>query len=258
MSVKIKSWQRELLLNARKEKKLTQLELSSESRISLRTIQDLENHRRSSYSDSTLIMLCRVLEVDYHEFLGEGKDNHHVRGAIKYNWFYLTGLAVGILVIIFFVSKFIQSERRVDWLTDAEMQAHPFPPEWGDSEGVAVNYYELNQLLNTGQADTVEIRWTYHFSEGPPPSTPKYYVSAYTEWNPDEEIRLFSGVLQGDGFKISRFSITAPKTPGIYEIRVFFASSFAAISSYYGHPPQNQLTSPASAPYIEFPIEVIR
>lgn len=258
MALKIRPWQRELLLNARKEKKLTQLELSTESRISLRTIQDLENHRRSSYSDSTLITLCRALEVDYHEFLGESKNYQHVRGAIKYNWLYLTGLAVGILVTLFFISKFIQSERRVDWIMDAQLQVHPFPPEWGGSEGVAVNYYELNQLLKPGQSDTVEIKWNYHFSPGPPPSTPEYYVSAYTEWKPDTEIRLFDGILRGDGYKINHFVITAPRTPGVYKIRIFFTSSFAPISSYYGHPPHNQVTSPGSAPYIEIPIEVIR
>ncbi|MBC8278175.1 MAG: helix-turn-helix transcriptional regulator [FCB group bacterium] len=258
MARKIKPWQKELLLNARKDKKLTQLELSTESRISLRTIQDLENYRRSSYSDSILITLCRTLEVDYHEFLGESKDNQNVRGAVKYNWLYLTGITVGILAIVFLVSKFIESERRVDWIMDAQLQVHPFPPEWGGSEGVAVNYYELNRVLQPGQSDTVEIKWSYHFNSGPPLSTPMYFISAYTEWEPDTEIRVFDGILQGDGFEINHFEITAPRTPGVYKVRIFFTSSFAPISSYYGHPPHNQVTSPASAPYIEFPIEVIK
>ena len=258
MALKIKLWQRELLLDARKEKKLTQLELSSQSGAALRTIQDLEKGRRDSFTDSTLISLCRALEVDYHEFLGESKNHQHVRGAVNYNWLYLTSLVLGILVIIFFVSKFVQSARRVDWIMDAQLQVHPFPPEWGGSEGVAVNYYELNRVLKPRQSDTVEIKWTYHFNTGPPPSTPEYYVSAYTEWEPDTEIRVFDGVLQGDGFEVNHFEITAPRTPGVYKIRVFFTSSFAPISSYYGHPPHNQVTSPASAPYLEFPIEVIK
>ena len=255
MALKIRPWQRELLLNARKDKKLTQLELSTESTISLRTIQDLENNRRKSFSESTLITLCRVLDVDYPEFLGEVKNDRPRHKVRNYNWLYFAGLFLGSVVIVFFVLKFLQSYRRVDWIWDHQLEVSFYPPEWGGSQGVAPNYYDFNQVLHPGQVDTVELKWSYHFVEG---STPKYFVSAYTEWEPDHEIRLFQGVLQHDGYKISNFNITAPRSPGVYKVRVFFASSFAPLSSYYGHPPHNQLTSPCSAPYIEIPLEVIK
>jgi DNA-binding XRE family transcriptional regulator len=56
---------------ARKELNLTQLELSQKSTVSLRTIRDLESGRRKSFSESTVLLLCRAMNLDVDQIIGE-------------------------------------------------------------------------------------------------------------------------------------------------------------------------------------------
>ena len=61
MIIEIDNGKREILVNARKALHLTQLELSGKANISERTIKDIESGRRNSFSETTLIILCRSL-----------------------------------------------------------------------------------------------------------------------------------------------------------------------------------------------------
>jgi hypothetical protein len=101
------------------------------------------------------------------------------------------------------------------------------------------------------------VNWSYHFVVKPDSSKPQYYINAFTKWNPDEAINIFEGVLRGEKSETFNFEFVSPQKAGCDTIRVFFASSHAPMRSYYGHPGANMLTAPASAPYIEIPIEVV-
>jgi transcriptional regulator with XRE-family HTH domain len=244
------------LISARKEMHLTQLELSNQAKVSLRTIRDLERGRRRSFSESTIILVCRALELDVDAVL-EGKEYVWLPRTINKTRQLVTMLVViGIVIAggLLFGLLYKPQAERVDWVFDNQLPINMFPPDWGDSEGSVINYYKLDQVVAPNQTVPVEIKWSYHFREG---STPVYFVSAFTEWDPDTEIRLFEGTLSGDGSQISNFDVVSPKKLGLHQMRVFFASSFAPMSSFYGHPPDNQLTSPMTAPYLEIPIEVV-
>jgi hypothetical protein len=160
--------------------------------------------------------------------------------------------AVGLILVYAFGG--FEKPERVNWVFDPPMKVNLFPPPWGNANGRVVNYYRLDQVVETNQIIPVEVKWTYHCVET---SHPVYYISAFTEWDPDREIRLFDGVLSGDDSQVFNFEVRSPKKPWIYRLRVFFASSFGPMSSFYGHPPDNQLYTPASVPYLEIPIEVV-
>lgn len=257
MSVKVNSEQLGFLLAARKKSHLTQLELSEKSKVSLRTIKDLESGRRSSFSESTIILLCRALDLDVREILGDQEMRRVAAGNLKMRWLQvllLITIAISIAVILVKLN-ILKDNKRIDWITNERILVSMFPPDWGDGEGSVVNYYHIKQVAECNEVLPTEIKWFYHFREG---STPVFYISCFTEWNPDTEIRLFNGTLSGEGHKIFQFEIQCPDEPRYYRIRVFFASAFAPISSFYGHPPHNQLVSPSSARYLEIPIEVIK
>ena len=59
----------ERLVAARLAKMMTQIELARASRISLRTIQQLETRGRASFSESTLIGICRTLDLPLDQIL---------------------------------------------------------------------------------------------------------------------------------------------------------------------------------------------
>lgn len=257
MSVKIKSEQLELFLTARNKSHLTQLELSEKSKVSLRTIKDLESGRRNSFSESTIILLCRTLELDVREVMGDQGVQRVTTGRLRIRWLQIILLlAIAISIAVIAVKILIKKgDERIDWITNERILVSMFPPDWGDGEGSVVNYYHIKQVAECNEILPVEIKWSYHFREG---STPVFYISCFTEWDPDTEIRLFDGTLSGNGHKIFQFDIQCPDEPRYYRIRVFFASAYAPISSFYGHPPHNQLVSPSSARYLEIPIEIIR
>jgi transcriptional regulator with XRE-family HTH domain len=242
---------------ARKELKWTQLELSNKSTVSLRTIRDLESGRRKSFSESTVVLLCRALNLDVGQILGEEQSDASMRKRV-FSWWWIAGiiaLFVAAGLIIWYAFGGFKKPDRIDWVFSKPITVNLIPPPWGDSDGRVVNYYKLNQTAKINQVIPVEIKWSYHCVE---PSHPMYYISAFTEWDPDREIRLYEGILSGDSSEVFNLKIQAPKKPGVYRLRVFFASSFGPMSSFYGHPPDNQLYTPASAPYLEIPIEVVR
>ena len=69
-SVKISLETVKRITAARKTCRITQLELSNRSSISIRTIRDLERGRRRSFTEATLIHLCRALKIELDDVLG--------------------------------------------------------------------------------------------------------------------------------------------------------------------------------------------
>ena len=265
MFIEINNGIKEILVNARKAHYLTQAELSQKSKISERTIKDIESGRRNSFNESTLIILSRSLELDYNElFSSDGHISENSSGGrINKRFVWGSIIVVAAVLMGFLISnKFFPRDmakddsgwNRADWITDAPMKVEIGMPEWGDEQGVHVHHYHLTQVVKKSEKVEVEIKWSYLFVEG---STPQYFANAYGIWAPDDEIKVFEGVLSGDGVRFDKFSFVSPGIPGLYRIRVFFTSSFAPITGYYGHPPVNQPTSPSSAPYVDIPIEVV-
>ena len=267
MFIEIDDGTRKILVNARKALHLTQAELSRKSNISERTIKDIESGRRNSFNETTLILLCRSLDLDYNELFGDGDrivSENDSGGSInkRFVWgsiIILTAVLMGFIAALKIFSDKINNDissslNRSDWITDSPMNVRIGMPEWGDGQGVHVHHYHLQQVVQRSEKVEVEIKWSYHFVEG---STPQYFVNAYGIWAPDDEIKIFDGVLSGDSVRFDKFTLVSPDTPGLHRIRVFFASAFAPITGYYGHPPGNQPTSPSSARYIEIAVEVI-
>lgn len=282
------------LIQARKNLHLSKTELSYKANVSLRTINDLESKKRLSFSETTLLALCRVLEVDYIGLL-EGRSVEEI-GAEKprsggvpeevadflSDLFYRTirrvsafpvgiisGVVIGAFLLVatvLLITTFTSKEtavgnaksdytRRIDWVSPEHINqwpikgnyAVPVPPK----EDI-LNYVYMKQIVHGGDTVDVEVKWTYDYV-----GTPMKYVSAYTEWEPEREIRLFKGVLRESGSKIARFQIVSPQGPGIYRMRIFNSSSFAPIPSFYGCPPQASQMNPSSAPFVEMKIEVL-
>jgi len=261
MNLEITETIRHRLIETRQNLHLTQTELSQKSKISERTIKYLESGKRTSFSETTLLMLCRALDIEYTELFPTDNNQQDVKSPEKIFRRLFLILFISILMTIFTSFYFVLNNKgegkiRKDWVNEEEkLDPHHYTIDWKGGQGVQVNYYHLKHLAAPNEIIPIDLKWTYHFV---PTSTPQYYVSAYTEWEPDDEIRLYDGVLEGDGSRNENFVVTTPKKTGIYRIRVFFASSFAPISSFYGHPPSNQLTSPHVAPYLEMQIEVVK
>ena len=254
MAIELNSEISNRFLKARQELKLTQLELEAKARVSLRTIKDLESGRRTSFNEDTLIRLCRALNLDYSELLGNAIRRSKRRAMIVT---VIAGLVLVVMTAGYFIFMRNESEvNRIDWVSSGEkLQISHFNPDWGGKDGRNVNYFHLDtRTPKIGDTVLVDLKWSWYCMEG---STPLYYINAFTEWEPDREISLFEGVISGEGSDTLYFDFTCPKKPDIYKIRVFFASSFGPVSSYYGHPAPNQLSTPSSAPFIEIPVEVI-
>lgn len=259
MPILIKSRQIRILKRARRKMGYSQLELSNHAKVAIRTIKDIEAGRRISYNESTLIALCRTLNLDFNRIFIDGRLGKSK--LVPYLWIG-SGLLLVALAAGFFGYRSIstpESPGRRDWI-ERESQLRPahYNPQWDDGNAINVNYFHLEQVAKTRDTVDVELKWSYHFSDGPPPSTPLYYINAYTQWDPDEEIPIFEGILRGESSDTLHFDFVCPDDPGLYDIRVFFASSYGPITSYYGHPEPNQLPNPNSAPFVVIPIEVLR
>jgi transcriptional regulator with XRE-family HTH domain len=260
MAVSLTTTQIEVLVKARQDSHLTQLELSNQSRVALRTIKDLEARRRTSFNESTLISLCRELKVNYQELMGNGAPAAGKK-RIKGKGLWVAGLVLPLVLILLYLRLPNTGGKepvyqRNDYIPpEKKMTTHPYNPVWGEDEnGTHVNYCHLNQSPYPGEKIEVEVKWSYHFVEG---STPRFYISAYTEWEPDREIPLLTQTLSGEGSKIFNFQAKSPQVYGDYRIRVFFASAFGPFSSFYGHAGTSQLESPTCDNYLEIPLEVI-
>ena len=270
MAVKLNVRQREEFLEKRKELKLTQLELSNTSRISLRTIQDLETGRRKSFSESTLIILCRTLDCSYDELIGgrtvRKEDTVSEQPAVQpkqriliYSLGALVVISIVVISVLFAsLKQHNRSSGEIDWVIEEQIPIEIEANSLRESEGIVVNYYKCNQVVKAGDSIEVELKWSYHYV---PESIPEFYISAYGSWDPENEVRVFEGVLQGTNEIESltrEFTMKSPDTPGLYRIRVFFASAFAPVPRYHGTPPHSLVDKPSQSPYLEIIIEVLK
>ena len=257
---------RKKLVKARHEAQLTQLELNTKSKVGERTIKDLESGRRTSFTETTMISLCRALKLDYDELFSEPKAEEAkesiwkgkfpVRMIIGVALLAATALLVIILNILHNTPPQDKSEwKRLDHISDHKLPIIAFPPDTLEWEGVIVNHYLVKQTPVTGDTIPVEIKWSYRYTKDD--CRPQYFINAYAEWEPDEEIRIFEGVFHLEGSETREFMLGCPDDPGLYIVRVFFTSSFGPVPSFYGHAGDNQVAYPATARYIEIPIEII-
>jgi transcriptional regulator with XRE-family HTH domain len=251
-------------IKARQDLKITQLELAEKSRISLRLIKDLESGRRRTFNEDTLIRLCRALNLNYRDLMrpaAADETNPIIRPKAKrvLGLFILAIAAVAMVSIGINLSRKNPTEHliRRDWIRPVdELVVHIADPVWLGNDSIYVYYYRLrsNQCPKAGQRDTVEIQWTYHFAPG---ARPVYCINAYGSWAPDEEIRLFKRTFWGDSTETFKFSYTAPGKPGMHTMRVFFATAYDFIPSFYGKPPKSQVVAPGCANFIQIPLEVL-
>lgn len=307
------------LVRLRRERRLTQLELKSRvTGVSLRTIQDLENHRRDVFSEETLLRICRALDISYDELwadpageeprsrAGEGaatgaeravgavserheprrrdadaEDNDRARRArapssATVRWIVILSLlTIATVIILSFLGPFSSQWQtnfgldqdnpgRHDWVQNYP-QLDVFPITVGDPDWIELtegkpryrifNYAHYDRTPHVGDTIHFETQWSWYYRR---PSIPEVFISAYAEWDPDREIRVFHGDLSGEGTKQAAFTIPAPGEPGIYRIRLFYAEAYAPITSFYGAPPPNQVTFPSASQYEELFVEVLR
>ena len=243
------------IATARRERQLTQQELSEKSKVSLRTIQDLERGRRESFSESTLIGICRALDLDYREVIGEeaylARERRRVRTRL---WLIAVFVVVGAIGVILVYSILREPETgQLFTMPGEKLQIHEGIPEWEDSSGIVINYLDIKPRAVCGEELSGEIKWSYHFGEA---EYFAYYASAYAEWDPENGIWLYDGIMFEDGSMIRNFALACPEDPGKYRIRIFFASPNAPISNFHGHDISNKPTEANLAKYYETTLEV--
>ncbi len=179
-------------------------------------------------------------------------------------------LALSILAIFLAIqSDFIESAsdnnnspERQDWVTQAPHEIHPITPEWkewddkwkGKRSGMVFNYLHYPRVAHVGDALSGEFACSYHYIGG----TPEVFISLYTEWDPDSEIRLYHGVVGGDSSLVLPVEFRCPDRPGLYKIRVFYATAFGPVPSFYGAPPPSLVTAPGSGHFMEMRLEVLK
>jgi transcriptional regulator with XRE-family HTH domain len=262
MSIQLNPEQIAKITQARLNAHLTQLELSNQAKVSLRTIKDLEAGRRTIFYESTIIILCRTLGIDYVDLTGHEQS---VSTKVRRRWKFLWGIGLILLSIVMLIAiskrinnKIETASARRDWVDPTQRVSinavnpqNPVP----DCDWRNVNYWKIRPTMGQpGKKIAIEIKWSYHFVPG---SNPEYFISAYTQWDPDSEIRLLHKDLRGDGFEIINFEIKCPPTEGVYIVRVFLAPAWDAMPSFYGHPGDNQVFFPCSVDHLEIPIEVV-
>lgn len=280
------------IITARRSKMMTQLELSRESRISLRTIQHLETMKRNSFSESTLIALCRTLEIDLETVLMQENKNGPTRPDPSVHQSlnqteYPAPNKKGVLqqfsrkrfipVVILLACLFIVGYRWVsfsghtsaepgnilprDWMitaTSSFNQLTPEHPRWGDywknsGPGTAFNRLDFPRLTFAG--DTIEgmFTWSYHY----PDSAQNVHINLFVEWKPEHENKLFEGELLGDSCITQEFKLVCPLHPGLYRARLFYGMTFAPITSFYGMPELKKEYSDINLKYLETKVVIL-
>ena len=244
------------IAGARRKRQFTQQELSDKAKVSLRTIQDLERGRRESFSESTLIRICRALDLDYKEVIGEeaylARERRRVRTRLWLIAIFVAAGAVGVILVYSILRE--PEPGQLFTMPGGKLQIHEETPEWGDRSGIVINYLDIKPTAECGEELSAEIKWSYHFGEA---EYFAYYASAFTEWDPENGIWIYDGIMFEDGNMIRNFILTCPEEPGKYRIRIFFASPNAPISNFHGHDIGNKPTEANLANYMETTIEVV-
>lgn len=261
MGVQITSEKSKALLKARLDLHLTQLELSQKAGISLRSIADIENCRRSVYNEDTIIRLCRALGVSYEQMFNSSSQEQPTRPIS--NTRFTTKRLLLIAVLLIFLGlvvwtvlswKGTEQYKRTDWILDLPLTVDPNPPNWGNRQAMIVSFYKYNTPLHPGDTVKVDLGWYYRYVND---AYTEVFVNAFGDWAPDTQIPIYHGVLHGDSSKVVNFTLKPPAHPKVYIVRVFFATSFSPVPSFYGHAPPSQLGWTSSAAYVQFPVEVI-
>ena len=294
MNVTLSPDQINQFIKARQDLHLSKTALSYQAKISLRTINDLESGHRTSFSEATLLSLCRVLEIDYAKLLeGESTEEstfsieeksrgpeeiNSVLSELLYRTIHrvsgrTSGFSVGIILGIFLLTTIVVSiavitnKQMAEPNSDGGYQRPDYVnPYWKNLwtiEGRDAKASERKQkIINYLDMKNVvtpgePIQATLKWSYFTGPGTPEIFISAYTEWDPDIEIPLFHGDLHGQGSDILKFSFIAPTEPGQHRLRIFNSSSHGPVISFYGSPPPPDEFRPSSSPYVEIILEVI-
>ena len=233
--------------------------------LAARTIENVLK-RSGSFSEDTILRLNKYFKNAFKDAeLGKFVTPQESKQRRRKGLLITSGIFVGIALIVLVFSHIYEPpvEPRTDYV-DRSQEMSPIPernPVDIGQEGIHPNYIHVGidstrklprQVLKACETVPVEVKWSWNFV-----SPPEFFISLYTEWEPDREIQVFHGLLSGTNSQIETVEMTAPLTTGFYKIRVFFASSYAAIASYYGGPEPNQVSAPSAAPYCELSIEVV-
>jgi transcriptional regulator with XRE-family HTH domain len=266
LAVTLTPEQIEQLVKTRQDGHLTQLELSDRSKVALRTIKDLEAGRRASFNESTLISLCRELSLSYADLIGPKSASIQKRRFPVWTFVLLAVLLLILALVVFRMRPKPNPEKpvvkRKDWILPEHIGEFPLcgenifagdPRAGFNGRQYTINYIRMKRLMKPNEIIPVAFKWNWKFAAD---SDPVVYISAITEWKPDNEIPIFNGTLQGSGSDSTQFEFTAPPDTGNYKIRFFWASAYGPISSFYGSPPPGSMEHPGSAPCCEMTIEV--
>jgi DNA-binding Xre family transcriptional regulator len=236
--------------------------LSNKSGISLKTIQDLESRKRITFSESTVIAICKALEIDYFEFVNYKNVTKEVpetpsTGGKTLSLLNVVISALLVIILLIIISIILALfQHRKDYINPLDKSKLPIEGPAGVGTArcqEVINFIDYNPMVLPNDRIRIQIVFSYYYEEG----TPMVYISAYTEWEPDKEIRLFDGILKKRGQITGEFITEAPRKPGIYRIRFFWALAYGPIISFYGHPSEDQLSTPMNVPYNEIKIEVM-
>jgi transcriptional regulator with XRE-family HTH domain len=257
MALKISREMSQRIRKARLERHRSIEQLADDARVSERSITNIEHFRRETYNDETILRLCRALEVNYTDLVNHNNNNDLSKKWVSaHRWMLvIVGLAFTSIVTVIYLFHHSSSSIH-DWIDPEQRLAiHEPIPDWKGQTGIHVNYfYPDNWAIQPDDTINLNLRWCYH-NEGKG-STPVYYVTSFTEWEPDSAIQLMKKTIFGDGGDTFKFKVISPKTPGEYRIRAFFSPSFGPVSGFFGHAPPNQIKSPMGSPYAEINIEV--
>ena len=245
----------QLISAARREKQLTQAELSEKSRVSVRTIQDLEHGRRDSFSEVTMIHLCRVLDLDVRQILGEREYLSRKRRAIRIRiWLIAIVVLFGIggMVTLGHLSR-ISNAKRLFTMPGEKLTIQSTTPDWGDREGIIVNYVKFDRSAVCGEIVPIKIKWSYHYAEA---NYFAYYACAFAEWDPQNKIRIYDGIMFREGSQVRDFKVRCPDKTGKYRVRIFFTPSNAPVSNFDGYDAINPPSGAKLAKYLETTINV--
>ncbi|TKJ42358.1 hypothetical protein CEE37_01365 [candidate division LCP-89 bacterium B3_LCP] len=284
MNHNLTSEQITFLVNTRIRKNVARKELCYNAGIAYRTLSSIERGDRSIVRHDTIVKWCQVLEIEPQKFLDGRFTDYKESADLKeasheqvlnlkirdetFNremlhrmnrrvWIAIILSCLVLVVLIFGVLRLtIFTEKRKDYI-------NPYWKNYWINVGRDVsatperkrvlNYLSMKNVVQPGEEICAELKWSYCYRNG----IPEIFVSAYAEWEPDTEIRLFNGDLIGEGSEINRFSVIAPVKAGLYRLRIFNASAHGPVISFYGSPPPSDQFRPVTVPYHEIEILVL-
>jgi DNA-binding XRE family transcriptional regulator len=278
MIIQITREQREIFVKTRIEKNLSKAEVAKSAGISWRTLHKLEKGYQDCFLDNKLMKLCKVYGLNFKAVFQEQlinkynsiSDNNEIlpnqketcgtkpgKKNVPHQFFAVVISALLVIILLLIISIFFAIfQHRKDYINPFDKSKLPIEGPAGVGTArcqEVINIIDYNPIVLPNDRIRIQIVFSYYYEEG----TPMVYISAYTEWEPDTEIRVFDGMLKKRGQITGEFITKAPRKPGIYRIRFFWALAYGPIISFYGHPSEDQLSTPMNVPYNEIKIEVM-